>query len=47
MNQDRLNLLFQLLNQIEVHGQQNLNNLLACIQLVQGLKEEDHGNDSN
>ncbi len=47
MSQDRLTLLLQLLNDIEVHGQKNLNNLLACIQLTQGLMEEEqHGTDS-
>lgn len=42
--EDRLKLLLQLLNQIEVKGANNLNNLLASIQLVEGLlkpKEEE------
>lgn len=47
MSQDRLTLLLQLLNDIEVHGQKNLNNLLASIQLTQGLMEEEqHGTDN-
>lgn len=44
MLEKRCQLLLKLLNDIEVKGANNLNNLLASIQLVEGLlkpKEED------
>lgn len=39
--EDRLKLLLQLLNDVEVKGAKNLNNLLASIQLVNGLLKQE------
>lgn len=38
--EERLKLLIQLLNDTEVKGQKNLNNVLASIQLATGLLNE-------
>lgn len=38
--EDRLKLIIQLLNDTEVKGQKNLNNVLASIQLATGLLNE-------
>lgn len=49
MNRDKLNLILQLLNRIEVKGEPNLNDLLAVIQLTKQLIAEvnNNGMDSN
>lgn len=36
---EELNLLLALLNDTETHGKKNLNNLLAAIQLVEGMAQ--------
>lgn len=38
--EDRIKLLIQLLNNIDTKGQENLNNLLASIQLATGLLQD-------
>ena len=38
---DKLNQIIYTLNQIEVHGAENLNRLLGCIQALQSLLQKD------
>jgi hypothetical protein len=40
MNLQRIDLALKLLNDIEVKGATNLNNLLGAIQLLEGFKKE-------
>ena len=38
--ENKLDIVLKLLENVEVKGKQNLNNILACIQLITEYKEE-------
>lgn len=42
---DKINLIIQTLGLIEVHGKENLNRLLACIQELERLRDQKPGGD--